>query len=371
MIEDTALIEKREELKSQLAAGEYRTLIDVMLDGTGRLIQKLIRNPEPPPFWYSAVVIVLVALLISLFTSILLIENSETMPHFFTLENGLLGISLVGLSLASVIASKVYLGILFTTLCDHLLDAIEAVADLLDLQRWLTAFCDVKKSLFFSLAFAILLGFYSSILFSTIRGGFIGFGPTILGVIVDFSLVMSVYHLIPLLALPARLSRYQFKLYTADPSSSEVIDHLSDMLSNGVYIGALFAAITTLIIAIFGLLNLSLIILLVLVGWGPLVALFAINQYALAKIITRAKWRKLNEIQAKIEGLEAQEEIPSEKTLAHLTKLMDYHDRIKATRNSALDLRAGLNFLNSLLLPLLAFVLGNLDKIFGFFSPVR
>jgi hypothetical protein len=66
--------------------------------------------------------------------------------------------------------------------------------------------------------------------------------------------------------------------------------------------------------------------------------------------------------------LEAQVEIPSEKTLVHLTKLMDYHDRIKATRNSALDLRAGLNFLNSLLLPLLAFLLANLGKVLELFS---
>ncbi|TEU20157.1 MAG: hypothetical protein E3J21_02675, partial [Anaerolineales bacterium] len=74
MTEDTALIEKREELKRQLAAGEYKTLVDVMLDGTGRLIQKLTRNPEPPPFWYSAVVIALVTLMISFLTSVLLGE---------------------------------------------------------------------------------------------------------------------------------------------------------------------------------------------------------------------------------------------------------------------------------------------------------
>jgi hypothetical protein len=48
--------------------------------------------------------------------------------------------------------------------------------------------------------------------------------------------------------------------------------------------------------------------------------------------------------------------------------ITENHDRIKATRNSALDLRAGLNFLNSLLLPLLAFVLGNFDKILAYFS---
>jgi hypothetical protein len=42
---------------------------------------------------------------------------------------------------------------------------------------------------------------------------------------------------------------------------------------------------------------------------------------------------------------------------------MDYHDRIKATPNSALNFRASLNFLNSLLLPILAFILANLDKV--------
>jgi hypothetical protein len=44
---------------------------------------------------------------------------------------------------------------------------------------------------------------------------------------------------------------------------------------------------------------------------------------------------------------------------------MDYHDRIKSTPNSALNFRASLNFLNSLLLPLLAFVFSNLDKVIG------
>jgi len=179
---------------------------------------------------------------------------------------------------------------------------------------------------------------------------------------------MFVYYLFLYLTLPARLSRYQFKLYAADPSSSEVIDHLSDMLNNVVYIAAVLAAIATLASVLFGLVTLTHIIRLVLTGWGPLIALFVINQYTLAKIITKAKWKKLSEIQAKIETLEAEEDIPSEKTLAHLGKLMDYHDRIKATRNSALDLRAGLNFLNSLLLPLLAFVLANLKEVLKLFS---
>jgi hypothetical protein len=160
-----------------------------------------------------------------------------------------------------------------------------------------------------------------------------------------------------------RLSRYQFKLNPVNPSSSEVIDRLSDTLNSFVYIAAVLLALATLFLFLFGLGNISNIILAVLAGWGPLIALFLTNQYALSKIITRAKWKKLNEIQAKIESLEAGEDIPSEKTLAHMTKLLDYYDRIKTTPNSALNLRAGLSFLNSLLLPLLAFILGNLEQI--------
>jgi len=71
----------------------------------------------------------------------------------------------------------------------------------------------------------------------------------------------------------------------------------------------------------------------------------------------------LNELQSKIETLYSEEEIPSKDGLDRLEKLMNYHDRIKATPNSALNFRASLNFLNSLLLPVLAFVLANLDIV--------
>ena len=61
--------------------------------------------------------------------------------------------------------------------------------------------------------------------------------------------------------------------------------------------------------------------------------------------------------------MQAQEPILSEKRLAQINKLLDYHDRIAATRNSALNLRAGLSFVNSLLLPVIALLLTNLEKI--------
>ena len=47
MPEEVELAQKREELNRQLDTGEYKTLIDIFLDGTGGIIQKLTRKPEP------------------------------------------------------------------------------------------------------------------------------------------------------------------------------------------------------------------------------------------------------------------------------------------------------------------------------------
>jgi hypothetical protein len=103
--------------------------------------------------------------------------------------------------------------------------------------------------------------------------------------------------------------------------------------------------------------------LLSLLVVSPMVIMYAAGQYHLSDVIVRAKWKRLNELQGKIEKLSGVDEIRDQDGLDRLSKLMDYHGRIKATPNSALDFRATLNFLNSLLLPILAFFLANLDKV--------
>jgi hypothetical protein len=79
--------------------------------------------------------------------------------------------------------------------------------------------------------------------------------------------------------------------------------------------------------------------------------------------VRRAKAKTLNEIQAKIEKLHTSESLGEKGTMETINRLMDYYDRIKSTRSSRIDLGAVLNLINSLLLPLLALVLGNIDKI--------
>jgi hypothetical protein len=83
----------------------------------------------------------------------------------------------------------------------------------------------------------------------TIRGGFPGFGFTILSVIVTSVVGGAIYYGLVFWSLLIRLSRYHFKLYAADPSSSEVIHHLSGVLTRFLYVAAMLGASGTLITA--------------------------------------------------------------------------------------------------------------------------
>ena len=355
--------EERTELMQQLAAGKYKSLPEVILSRMGRLIQEITRHHNPVSHWYSGTVMALAILCLSLIISILLDEFTPLRRESILLE-----IFAVTITAAGTVILAAYMGNVRAILHDSILSAINSSADVIVLRKWLDRAYNPRNHLIFSLAWSILLAPFAVIAPLVSSGGFIGVGPTITTLFAGIVAGMVIYFLILFLTLPARLSRYEFNLYAADPGNSEVVQVLSGMLMSGVYMMALFMAGTTLFLTVvsdvYGILG----VVAVIAGWIPIAAWFALNQYALARIIRRAKWRTLNEIQAKIEQLRTQENIPSEQTLGHLNKLMDYHDRIRSTSNSALNLRAGLNFLNSLLLPLLAFVLANLDKILALFQ---
>ena len=201
MSEEPKLVQQREELKRQLMAGGYETLVDVILNGTGRLIQKLVRSPEPPSFWYSAAVFALTALLIDFSVSFVLGEFYPQRRKVIWLE-----ITVAVIVFLLITCLKIYIGITFTTLHDHLVEAIESVTDLADLQRWLSVFCNVKQHLFFSLIYAIALVLYSPVFLAPMTGGFVGFGVSVLVAIVSFWIGMVIYLFLVLLIMINRLS---------------------------------------------------------------------------------------------------------------------------------------------------------------------
>jgi hypothetical protein len=365
---DNALIEKREELKSRLAAGEYLTLIDILLDGTGRVIQKITRNQRPISQWFSSMMLYLLILLLGFAGLLFIGETSTFMKQFETLPIGFLPLSLlIGyFNIASMVAGNVYIHRVFTVFRDTVLDTIESVDSLDDFGRWLTAVCNRNAHLLFSIVGGILVGTYLiSVLNDT--GINIALGTVIGTILLNTFSIAFLYLLIYMVVLSARIGTYPLKLYTSHPASSAVISCLASLLSGFVYLVAIYATLLTLGVA-FQRFLIPFGVAVILLFWIPIVGMFIVNQSSLSSIIRRTKWKTLNEIAARVEKLHTSEKLGEKDTMEAINRLMDYHDRVKATRNSAIDLRTTLNFINSLLLPLIAFILGNLDlvsKLFG------
>lgn len=276
--------------------------------------------------------------------------------------------SVSGVIVVGWIALKTHLDRAYATLRDHILDRIDSAEHVADLQSWLAKMAKVKQPLMFSVAYVFLVGLPLNLAGGAVGGSSFSLGATILFAGVNVGGAIFVWHIALFLSFALRLRHYRFDLYVADPSASEVIRHLSNVFNGLTFTLAVLMALFTLLWASSpefpssGLMNVS-----ALLAWGPVVALFVFSQAALSGIIREAKWGKLRRIQKTVERLESREDIPSRDTLAHIKALMDYHDRIKGTRSLALDSRAGLTLLNSLLLPLLAFLLSNLGKVFALF----
>jgi len=366
MTTDTDLIEKREELKRRLAAGEYKTLVDIILEKFDRLLRKITRRSKALPMWLITIILSLSFTVIGF--AIIYISGDTALFLVLTRASGEAGILTVfsGSVVAIVIAVAMnqYIRRIFVLWRDEALDATESVASLEDFEDWLKKTCNWRLHLLVTIIAVIILTPNAIFMIRTQFDVPLGYGSIFSSSIISMIAYAFLYLFLMVILLSARLRRYDLKLFAADPSSSELISHLSGELGLVIYIVAVYGIIGLVSIGlVLGFIDPYVVIVQLLLAWLPIIALFILIQTSLSNIIRRAKWKTLNEIQAKVEKLQAVENFEDKETMDAINRLMDYHDRVKATRNSAIDLGTILHFINSLLLPLLAFLLGNLDKL--------
>jgi hypothetical protein len=368
MTTDTALIEKREELKRRLATGEYRTLVDVFLEWLDRLIRKITRQTKPLPIWLITVIICVVIIGIgNIAASGNLVDAMESYGVTAILAVNLLNILVIVITV--VLNQSMHE--IFSLWHDHILDATDSLVCLEDIENWLKMTCNWRLHLLVTILGGIVNGLYL-ITIEPLQGVYTSYGwiysIIITAFIVSAFISVFLYLIMMLILLSVRLHRYNLRLFVADPSNSELVSRLSSKLSLSLYFVAGYGAINNLLTALSGGYGWSIGISQVLFYWLPIVIMFILNQTSLSSIIRRAKRKTLNEIQVKVEKLQSAENFEEKETMETINRLLDYHDRVKATRNSAIDLGTTLNFINSLLLPLLAFVLGNLDLVLNLFA---
>jgi hypothetical protein len=361
------LAENRETLRNQIE--RYRSLPEYVLDGVGTWItrSKLPQNASTqesegfPSYWINGIVLTTLTFGLGWGISLLLGEQLTDEELRFMLWASAMGA-------LALIANKVNVRAFLNTFHGPLLERMERSSDLHDLGNWLSR----NFRLRFPLVFGFVLGPLLAVLLykgwrTSHENPAFHIGSFITLFVSCVEAMWVGYYLYPFyLMFPPQLHRYHFDLYTPGPSSSEVVGRLSRLLSFILYVTMGYIILLMLGLGLFDVLSTRTLLpgfLLSLLVVSPMVIMYAAGQYHLSDVIVRAKWKLLNELQEKIEKLSGADEIPDKDGLDRLSKLMDYHDRIKATPNSALNFRASLNFLNSLLLPILAFILANLDKV--------
>ncbi len=379
---DISLPQKRNELARRMES--YRSLPEYILDGIGALLQRLFapaartrgtflpanaseqENEGFPSYWIDGLTIAFFSFLIGWLVT--LASGTRLNPDEIQLT---LWAVLTGA--LALIANKVNIRAFLDTFRVSCVDKLLRGSDVDSLEVWLVANFPWWKPLVVGLLIGPLLAWFLYITWLANHAGSSFHLGTFVSILLScIQSVWVAYYLYPFyVAFPARLDRYHFDLYTPDPSSSEVVGQLSRLLTFILYVTMAFIVWLTLGLTHIGVLTPQTptpALLFSIFVWAPTVMLYAAGQFHLSELITRAKWKMLNEIQAKVEELYAEQKIPDAPTLERLSKLMDYHDRIKDTPNSALNFRAGLNFLNSLLLPVLAFVVANLKEVLNLFK---
>jgi hypothetical protein len=69
MINNSKIIDKREELKKQIALGNYSTVPDVILTSIGQLLKIITRRKKLPNYWYSSLILNLIVFLVGMLLS--------------------------------------------------------------------------------------------------------------------------------------------------------------------------------------------------------------------------------------------------------------------------------------------------------------
>ncbi len=360
MAGNNSIAKQCKELENELRDGNRETFVDVLLRWVGR--------GKPASLLVAILIFFALPYLIGLVVAVILGEYDRWQRLFGNMFSNpiLFAWATFGLFTATVtmFIANLYFRRIIAVIRDHVLDSIESQETLAIIEDWINFLYNKRLTLLTGIIGGALVSPIIVLINKEAAGVFVGIGHTITSFLFSFQSTLFFGFLLGILAFAYRVQNFELRLFEADPSNSEVIDKLSVSLNGFVYLVAAYGAVQTFAVVT---LQLSFFTSILFIFWGAIVGIFLLSQYGLAQIIRRSKWKTLNKIQQKITTIQNKSSALSKDEKENLNWLLEYHDRVKMTRNSAFDWNAGLSFLNSMLLPLIGFMLGNLDTIFAFF----
>lgn len=357
----------RQDLQRRLDAGGFPSLLARLSRPLSRPVGRLLVNREAMPGWGAALFGVLVTL------------GAGAVVAWAFGEEAYFGAGLIdmvitaSLGACSALAAHALTQLFLRVLRGDLLPALRREEDLRLVERFLEQTFSLSRQVRFVLLVGPVLWGVLFWTFPAVSAHLLGgWGGRLVSLVASFQGAMALYYLAPLLDFLPRLGLMEMDLFGPNPRVSPVILNLQRAAVRAVYIFA----------ALFVLMNLSIArlnttddravqVMVLFVTWVPLGVVFLGAQVTFRQLIARAKVRELARIQAQILTLSTREAPLTADTLAHMELLTTYHDRVFSAPAGAVDLRAALNFLNALFLPLLASVLSNLDVFTGLLDKLR
>lgn len=362
MTSHSPIADRRAELARRIEAGEYPTLIEAVFGPLERLMGRILRRRQALGLWVSCLVVAALALAMGLGLALALGEVAPFQKAVAAMT------STAAMGACTVIASHLLTGMLLDSVRQDILPAVERGEDLDVIQDFLEETFDLRRQAVFVAVVGPMVWLLLFASFEEVRAvipAAASVGLVTLVACLEASLAL--YYVVPVIGFLSRLGHFHLRLFPASPRDSQVIVNLQHTATEALYV---FATLFVLMLVTASRLELlasrTVRLSLVLMTWGPLLVVFVGAQRTFTRIITRAKYHYLAGIQAHIMEVQRRDPVPTSESLAVLGELMDYHERIRQSSNSAIDLRSSLNFINALLLPLVAFLLANWDRVITF-----
>lgn len=255
---------------------------------------------------------------------------------------------------------------LFHNIAFVVVERITNDSDLSRLVNWLRSTWSVKNVSTFVLIMAMIWIFSGVMSFGVNKGEFPGFGFLTSVVFVGLFAGVGFYVTFWVCLLASNLGNYQYEIDSFFPADAEIVRNISETLTRNVYILAAYFAVFTLLGSsplMNGKLRDVASIPFVLIVWVVITAQFTLAHSTLGKIVNGAKLKTLGSIRSTINSLEAKGDITEKETAEKILCLMDIYDRVKTVKGDTFDFKSFSTFVSQLMLPLLGWLLGNLDKL--------
>ena len=352
-------IQTEQERASQVIAELYQ---NSFFQRYWRAIGRFIGRGKPVSIWVSVAVVMFVTLLLGVTVSVLLRETLFTtttaiLINFMWVVYGFLVIPLF-ININTKIVKFLRL---------RFVKYLQNEPHIQEFLHWASQWLGNGKlqflvSLIFGVAIAPLTfySFYPSVKFSV--------GEMLIFFVCFFHATVAGYSLFSLLAFVSMLDGLSLALYPDDPANSPILLQLSKQLNDYILLLAFAGAALFLLDGLVGTLNIMVILMLLVVDWIPTLALFTLGNQAFSKQISSVKHERLEKLQSEIMNLSSDVEKMDTDTIDRVKSLMDYHDRVKSSRNSLYNSESFINLIGSLALPVFSAVLSTIDvwqKIFG------